>query len=233
MNTISLDFKPFIEHDNSPFLLFNAKGKIIYLNTAAELLMGYVQQKELYDLLLIHAPKSYGYKTTTLSLQYHTFHFYAITIGYQDDDIISIRLYHKTQSIQVNPHNLSHSISTDINTLLEANIHLFKMYNTHTLTLFVDQDIPLFKLEQNDFSKLLRKTLESFTEATHIAMRLTFLLGEYIIIDGKKEQLIQLHIKANTRFTHNDQPLHTLANKNHITCTFQPKEIYLHIPFIR
>src|SRR5665648_834853 len=131
MNSTSIDFKEFIECDNNPFILFNNNGKIDYLNNAAELLLGYIPQKELYDIVLAYAPKNYGYKTTAVPLQYNSFSFYAITVGYQDEEHICIRLYHQPR---INPHKTIDAntyTQTDINTLLEANITLFKMTNNN------------------------------------------------------------------------------------------------------
>ena len=54
MNTTLIDFQAFVEWDNNPFILFSAKGKILYLNNAAEILFGYVSKQELYDILLLH-----------------------------------------------------------------------------------------------------------------------------------------------------------------------------------
>ena len=42
---MDINFESFIEWDNSPFILFNNQGKIIYLNNAAEILFGYVFKK--------------------------------------------------------------------------------------------------------------------------------------------------------------------------------------------
>lgn len=49
MNTESINFQNFIDWDNSPFILFNASSKILYLNNSAEILFGYVSKRELYD----------------------------------------------------------------------------------------------------------------------------------------------------------------------------------------
>ncbi|HHO65004.1 MAG TPA: hypothetical protein ENJ71_00645, partial [Epsilonproteobacteria bacterium] len=68
MNTTSIDFQPFVDWDNSPFILFDPTGKILYLNNSAEILFGYVSKKELYDLALTYAPQNFGYKTTTVTL---------------------------------------------------------------------------------------------------------------------------------------------------------------------
>jgi len=233
MNTLSIDFKQFIECDNSPFILFNAGGKILYLNNAAEILMGYVDKKELYDIVLAHAPNEYGYKTTTLMLQYDSLIFYAITVGYQDDEHICIRLYHQPRLHK--PKNLVSDkyVTTDINTLLEANITLFQMTNSNHLALLVDQDIPPFKIDQNHFSKLLRKTLHAFRASDSIHIALKFLVGEYVIINGKKEALIQLKIEANGRYTDQDTNIESLANENSISVAFKEHSITLQIPFLK
>ena len=50
MNLNLIDFEYFIETDINPFILFNQSGKIEYLNHSAEILLGYVSKKELYDI---------------------------------------------------------------------------------------------------------------------------------------------------------------------------------------
>lgn len=233
MNTLSIDFKPFIECDNSPFILFTSQGKIAYLNNAAEILMGYVDNKELYDITLAYAPKDYGYKTTTLTLQYDTLHFYAVTVGYQDEEHICIRLYHRPRLKKAKAITSEKYVTTDINTLLEANITLFQMTNQNDLSLLVDQDIPPFKIDQNHLSKLLRKTLHAFRASDSIHISLKFLIGEYIIIEEKREALIQLKVEANGRYSDEDRDIENLAQKNNISTSFNEHSITLQIPFLR
>jgi PAS domain-containing protein len=78
MNSISIDFKFFIESDNTPFILFDNIGKIVYLNNSAEILLGYVSKQELYNITLSYAPKNFGSRSTMIQLQYNLFSFYAI-----------------------------------------------------------------------------------------------------------------------------------------------------------
>jgi len=233
MNMLSIDFKQFIECDNSPFILFTAQSKIIYLNNAAEILMGYANKKELYDIALAYAPRDYGYKTTTLSLQYDALHFYAITVGYQDEEHICIRLYHQPRLSKPKVLASEKYVPTDVNMLLEANITLFQMINKNELSLLVDQDIPEFKIDQNHFSKLLRKTLHAFRASDSIHITLKFLVGEYVIINDKKEGLIQLKVEANGRYNDEDNTIEVLANENHISTVFKEHSITLQIPFLK
>ena len=123
--------------------------------------------------------------------------------------------------------------TTDINVLLEANISLFKLQNSNELNLLVDQDLPAFKLDQNQFSKLLRKILDSFRLSDSIAISLKLLIGEYIIIQDKREHLIELTVKANGRYVDTDEIIKQISQENHITALFAEHSIRLQIPFIR
>lgn len=233
MNTTSIDFKSFIEWDNNPFILFNNQGKILYLNNAAEILFGYVTKAELYDISLAYAPQSFGYKTTTLSLNYDSFSFHAITVGYENEEQISLRLYNNPRIRSKRKIEKDKLITTDINILLEANIALFKTKNTNPLKLLTDQDLPSLKIDQNNFSKLLRKTLNAFRASDSIDISLKLLLGQHVIIDGKKESIAQLSVTANGRYTDTDDEIRSLAEIGQIKPILSEHAIKLEIPLIQ
>lgn len=232
MNKTLIDFEPFVEWDNNPFILFSDKGKILYLNNAAEILFGYVSKKELYNIALSYAPQDFGYKSTTLSLTYDTFNFYAITVGYENEEQISIRLYNTPRIQHAQVLETEKFTTTDINILLEANIALFKTKNANPLRLLTDQEIPAFKIDQNNFSKLLRKVLDAFRSSDSIDITLKYLIGEHVIIEGKKESLIQLRVQANGRYHDTDKEICTLAEKSQIKCLLKEQTIKLEIPLI-
>jgi len=232
MNTESINFQNFIDWDNSPFILFSSSGKILYLNNAAEILFGYVTKKELFDLALAYAPQNFGYKTTTMTLNYDSFAFYAITVGYENEEQISIRFYNAPRVRSNTPIEKDKLVSTDINLLLEANIALFRTRNRNTLQLLTDHDIPSFKIDQNNFSKLLRKTLESFRSSDSIHITLKLLTGEHVIIDGKKKSIVQLSVQANGRYSDADDEIKNIAMQCHIASQLKEKSIKLEIPLI-
>jgi len=233
MNTTSIDFKSFIEWDNNPFILFNNQEKILYLNNAAEILFGYVTKKELYDIALSYAPQNFGYKTTSLTLNYDSFSFHAITVGYENEEQISLRLYNTPRIKQKRKIEKDKLITTDINILLEANIALFKTKNTNPLKLLTDQDLPPLKIDQNNFSKLLRKTLNAFRASDSIDISLKLLFGQHVIVDDKKESIAQLSIAANGRYTDTDEEIRTLAEISQIKCILNEHYIKLEIPLIQ
>jgi len=233
MNSRSIDFKFFIESDNTPFILFDSSGKILYLNNSSEILLGYVSRQELYDITLSYAPKDFGSKTTRLDLQYDSFSFYAVSVAYQNEDQIALRLYHKPK-LNINKYvELDKFPMTDINILLEANIILFKLKNGNPLQLLVDQDLPECRIDQNGFSKLLRKVLNSFRSSDSIDISLKLLVGEYVIIQNKKEHLLELTVKANGRYTDSDSEIKFLSEQINISANLKEHTIKLQIPFIQ
>jgi hypothetical protein len=233
MNTTSIDFKSFIEWDNNPFILFDNESKILYLNNAAEILFGYVSKKDLFEIALAYAPQSFGYKTTTMVLNYDSFMFHALTVGYENDEQISLRLYHMPRIKPTQKLEKEKLITTDINILLEANIALFQTKNTNQLKLLTDQELPPFKIDQNNFSKLLRKVLDAFRGSDSIHISLKLLFGQHVMIDNKKEAIAQLAISANGRYSDTDEEIRTLADSTHIKPILNEKEIKLEIPLIQ
>jgi len=230
---MNINFESFVEWDNNPFILFSSQGKILYLNNAAEILFGYVSKKELYNMALSYAPQNFGYKTTTLSLSYDSFIFYAITVGYENEEQISLRLYN-TPRIQASQKlETDKFITTDINILLEANIALFQTKNKNPLNLLADQDLPAFKIDQNNFSKLLRKTLDAFRASDSIDISLKLLIGQHVIIENKKISIVELSIIANGRYADTDNEIQALADKSQIKCLLKEHMIKLEVPLVQ
>ncbi len=237
MNTKSINsiinFEPFVEWDNSPFVLFSNEGKILYVNHSAEILFGSVGAKEMYELALAYAPAGFGYITTSISLNYDSFLFYAVTVGYENEEHISLRLYHTPHLKQTRSVHGESLILTDINVLLEANIALFKTKNPNPLTLLTDQEIPQCKIDQNNFSKLLRKVLYAFRASSSLDITLKLLIGQYLVVDYQKQSLIGLHFRANGRYVDGDKEIEAISSLCHVKPILKENAILLEIPLIQ
>ncbi len=233
MNSESIDFKFFIESDNNPFILFGVNGKILFLNDAAEIMLGYTTTQNLYNTALIYAPKNFGYKTTHVEIQYDMLLFYALTVAYQNEEQIGLKLYLKPRMDTAQTINTDKLQVTNINALLEANIALFKIHNNGNLTLLTDHDLPSCRIDQNNFSKLMRKIFDLFTLASSVHITLKLIVGEYIIIQNRREQILQLSIQADIRNSSDDQMIQKMAQEIHTLCICKADSITLHIPFIQ
>jgi hypothetical protein len=228
----SIDFRNFIENDSNPFVLFDFGGHIKYLNNSAEILLGYINPKVLYDLALEYAPKSYGHKNILSNLEFDTFSFFAIMVGYEDDENIYIRLYNKPLIKQEKNMSKEMLIATDVNSLLEANITLFEMQSDTKLSLFVDQDLPMFKIDQNSFSKIIRKMLTSFIGSQSLSIDLKLLFGEYLVLGDTRYQILELILKSQKRDTSNDDEIIQMVNQTCFSCQTKKDTFKLQLPII-
>ncbi len=233
MNTSNIDYKFLLEVDNNPLVVFNHEGKILYLNGNAEILMSYISPKEIFGLAVNYAPHEYGTKTTQIELAYNQLKFYAINVSYNSDEWIAVRLYYRPRDKQLNKRNSSKGeILTDINMLLDVAIIQFKIDTDTDIRLFTDKDIPKTLLNQNSFSKLLRKSLSSFKAASFLDIELKLSIGEHIIIDEKKYSLIILKFKSSGRYCNRDEEIKDLASELYLVSNLLENSIEFEIPLI-
>jgi len=228
----SIDFKFFIENDSNPFILFSNRGKIKYLNASAELLMGSCQPRELFEIAIAHAPKSFGYQKTLLNLSFGSFEFYGINILYEDEELLAMHLYNKPMAKVDDNSLLEGYMLTDINILLQANIELFNMNYTGYIRLLTDYDIPPFQLHQNNFSLLLRNLFAQFENSNNLEISIKIKLGERIVVKEKRYSIIVLQLLCKNRDNSQDRELELLALKNHINIHFKKDATLLEIPAI-
>jgi len=232
MNSVLTDFRFFIEYDANPFVLFNSKGKIVYLNSSAEILMGSCTREKLFEVTLSYAPKNFGYKKTLLDLSFGYFEFYAINVLYDNEEEIAIHLYNKPMAKLNSSVNLEGYSKTDINLLFEANIELFKMQYNGTLKLITDYDLPKLYIHQNNFSFLIRKIFEQMKKSDKITINIKIKIGEMIIVNGKKYPIILFILNSNYRDNKNDKEIGDIAMENYINIHFKETSIALEIPAI-
>lgn len=82
-----------IEYDYNPFVVFNINGKVLSLNSEAQFLLGVATPKELFALAKAYASVTFGFKTTFVNLEFGRYKFFGLTIGYENEDKIGVKLY--------------------------------------------------------------------------------------------------------------------------------------------
>jgi len=232
MNTISTDFRYFIENDINPFILFSDQGSILYLNKSAEFLMGIDTQKEIYDLALAHAPHSFGHKVTLMELSFSSYEFYGMNVLYDSDHEIGVHLYNRPRPKITQEETLEGYTPTDLNLLLQANIELFSIRYQGKISLMTDYTMPDVQLHQNNFSLLLRKVFTQFSLVESIDISLTIKIGAKIIIGEKRYPIIILKLSAPQRDNRSDKVIKELALAHHIDTRFKEGTLILEIPAI-
>lgn len=190
-------FEEWVELDLNPVISFNSNAKITYSNSEAQFLLSRIKQKELFDLALKYAPQSFGAETSYIDLSIKNYTFYAITVKYENEDEIHMKLYKSAMVKKESKLNIQNVNNTNIFTLLDLAISTNKIKTDINYIKNYDPSIPDFKLDASSFIKTLGQVLEAFDNASTITCSIMLKIGEYIRIDGKKYSLITVEITSD------------------------------------
>merc|ERR1711879_777381 len=114
----------------------------------AQFLLSRIKQKELFDLALKHAPKTFGIETTYFDLNLKNYSFYAITVKYENEDEIHMKLY-KSAMVKKDSHLSTQNTNiTNIFTLVDLAISTKKIKSNAKFIKNYDPSIPEFKIKQ-------------------------------------------------------------------------------------
>ena len=192
-------FEEWVELDLNPILSFSSSAKIIYSNSEAQFLLNRIKQKELFDLALTYAPKTFGALTSYIDLTIKNYTFYAITVTYENEDEIHMKLYKSAMVKKESKLNIKNINTTNIFTLVDLAISTSKIKNNINFTKNYDPSIPEFKLDAGTFIKILNTIFEVFKDKENVSCSILLKIGEYIKIDGKKYSLISVEIGSNEK----------------------------------
>ena len=222
-------FEEWVELDLNPILSFSSSSKIIYSNSEAQFLLNRIKQKELFDLALTYAPKTFGALTSYIDLTIKNYTFYAITVMYENEDEIHMKLYKSAMVKKESKLNIKNINSTNIFTLVDLAISTSKIKNNINFTKNYDPSIPEFKLDASTFIKTLNQVFEVFRDKKDVACSILLKIGEYIKIDDKKYSLISVEISSNEK---SDFSSLNIKETNSFIITTDETKITLDLPLI-
>jgi len=211
-----------IEHDYNPFIMFNENGRIISLNQEAQYLLGEVTNKEIFTLTKDYASHSYGFKTTALDISFGSYKFYAITVGYDNEKEIGIKLYKVAAKKFTNIEEYGNTVN--IYTLLDLCISASSTRSNAKFTKEFDPTFPDIRLKISDFTKLLDKIYQSYKNSQNITTKLSLATGEYIKFDGKKYPIFTIKIKSENRDASFEKGIEDIAIKSNAIVRFQKND---------
>lgn len=222
-------FEEWVELDLNPILSFSSNAKIIYSNSEAQFLLNRIKQKELFDLALTYAPKTFGALTSYIDLTIKNYTFYAITVTYQNEDEIHMKLYKSAMVKKESKLNIKNINSTNIFTLVDLAISTSKIKNNINFTKNYDPSIPEFKLDASTFIKTLNQVFDVFKDKESVTCSILLKIGEYIKIDEKKYSLISVEISSNEK---SDFSSLNIKETNSFIITTDETKITLDLPLI-
>ena len=219
-----------IEYDYNPFVLFSSNGKIVSLNNEAQYLLGSVDKNTLFEIATTHASASFGFKTTFLDLEFGRYRFFGISIGYENEAEIGIRLYQQPTLNFSAPKPTGELIN--IYTLVDLCIGTNSIGSELNFHKDLDPTIPEIRLHPDNFIKLLNKIFEGYKERQDIVIKLFYRVGEHIKFDSKKYSLFTIEIKGNDFCKKYVSEIEMLAEVNNLFPTFKNDSVIINIPMI-
>ena len=202
-----------IQQDYNPFIVFNSNGKINYLNNEAEYFLSFVSYKEIFEFAINNAKNENGIFTIFGEYKFNKFEFGAISIGYQNDNEIGIKLY-KTLDFPKKCEKIKE---------LEK-INLFFIVDFCRNYIFLDKeiefiddfdiDIPEFWSNKNELIDVLNQLFKSVEDLT-IKISIKFEIGEIIKVNNDKYGVIKIKIEGKKTITNIKNNFFTIIeNKN-------------------
>lgn len=219
-----------IEYDYNPFVLYSSSGKIISLNNEAQYLLGSVDKNILFEIATTHASTSFGFKTTFIELEFGRYHFFGITVGYENESEIGIRLYQQPTINFTAPKPSGDLIN--VYTLIDLCISTNSISSETSFEKDLDPTIPEIRLHPENFIKLLNKIYLGFKESETIVTKLYYRVGEHIKFDGKKYSLFTIEIKGGEFEKKFVSEIELLAKDNNLYTIFNENQVTINIPMI-
>jgi hypothetical protein len=219
-----------IEYDFNPFILFNSGGKIVSLNTEAQYLLGAIEASAIYKIATTYANSSFGFKTTFLELEFGRFKFFGITVGYEDEEQIGIRLY-QLPSFQFTAQKPDGQL-INVYTLIDLCISSNSIGSSTKYLKELDPTIPEIRLQTEIFIKLLNKIYISMSGNEKILTRLFFRVGEHIKFEGEKYSLFSIEISSEKIIRKYLQEITHLSEENNLFVDIKENKIIINVPMI-
>lgn len=229
MNNSMTFEQQWIEYDYNPFVIFNQNAKVLSLNSEAQFLLGVVTTDELFNLATTYANITFGFKTTFIELEFGRYSFFAITIGYENDNELGIKLY-RTPSFKINKPKPSGEL-INIYTLVDLCISSKSINSKIEFAKDFDPTIPEIIIDSNSFIKVLNKTYECFEQNSKINTKIFYRVGEHIKFEEKKYSIFSVEVYSQNIDEEKVNELKVLATNTNFYIDIQ-KKVTINIPMI-
>jgi len=218
-----------LEYDYNPFVLFESSGKIKSVNAEAQFLLGAITPDELFKLATTYANVTFGFKTTFIKLEFGRYNFFALSVGYENDDEIGIKLY-QAPSFKLNNPKPTGEL-TNIYTLVDLCISTKSINSNIIFTKEFDPTIPDIIIDSNSFIKIFSKIYSCFMKNKKVNTKIYYRIGEHIKFENKKYSIFSVEVSAQEMNTQEVNELEVIAANTNFYLDIS-KKITINIPMI-
>ncbi len=218
-----------LEYDYNPYILFSSEGKVKSLNSEAQFLINSNNSKELFDLATTYANVTFGFKTTFIDLEFGRYKFFGLTVGYENETEIGIKLYQLPLFKLTEKKPIGEL--TNIFTLIDLCVSTNSISSSIIFTKEFDPTIPEIIIDTNCFIKILNKIYSCFINNTKIHTKVYYRIGEHVKFDNKKYSLFSIEISAQNINQQKKVELQTMVKNSEIFVDIT-KKITINLPMI-
>jgi len=218
-----------IENDYNPFILFNIKGKVLSLNNEAQFLLGAVSQRDLFELAKAYANVTFGFKTTFIELEYGRYKFFGLTVGYEDEEQLGIKLY-QAPSFKLKKPTTDGEL-TNIFTIVDLCIATNSINFESEFIKQYDPTIPEVMINSNRIIKILNKMYACVEDNEKIVTKVFYRIGEHVKFEEKKYSIFSIEVGAKNINKQQSNELQLLAQHNNIHIEIR-NQLIIDIPMI-
>jgi tetrahydromethanopterin S-methyltransferase subunit G len=152
-----------------------------------------------------------------------------MTIGYENDNEIGIKLY-QTPLFKSNNKKPTGEL-TNIYTLVDLCISTNSINSQANFSKEFDPAIPEIIIDSNSFIKILNRIYSCYIKNDNINTKIFYRVGEHMVFDGKKYSLFSIEVSAKDKDTTKINELQALVDANNINVDIHNK-ITINLPMI-
>lgn len=181
-----------IQHDYNPIIVFSNDGKILYLNDEAEYFLSFVSYKDIFEFTINNAKNEKGIFTTFGEYKFDKFEFGAVSIGYENDEEITIKFY-KTLTFPKKCEKINELEKINLFFIVDFCRNYIFLNDEVTFIDDFDIDIPEFYTNKKELIEVLNKSFGLFLD-TKIKVIIKFEIGEILKVNNQKYGVIGIKI---------------------------------------
>ena len=210
---LKTEINNWIQEDYNPFIIFDKNGKIVYLNNEAEYFLSFVSYKEIFEFTINNCKNKKGIFTIFGEYKFDKFEFGAISIGYDNDSEIGIKLY-KTLDFPKKCEKIAELEKINLFFIVDfCRNYIYLNKEIQFIDIF-DVDIPEFYTNKKELIEILNKIFESFINNKKLKITIKFEIGETLKVNNKKYGVIGIKIEGNKQKVGLDSKFFTIIEKD-------------------
>lgn len=223
-----------IEADYNPFILFSQEGKVLSLNKSAQFLLGSVSVPILFEHTLNYATTSFGFKTTHVELSFGHYHFFALNVGYENEDELGVVFYRKpSQELKIDSTLQTPHDPVNIYSVIDLCISATSIGLHRNITREFDPTLPDIRIDTALFIKMFSAILISCQERSQVIIKLSLKIGEHIKIEGKKYSIFEVSVASDEELIEDEKySIQRLAGKLGSEVNFDEKKVTIGIAIL-